>query len=163
MIDLDSDLVSGLPAEEVLLRARHARLIFGKATRALFFWLKEVENRRLFSKWGYSSLFAFAESELELDPRTISEMLRTHRCLKELPGLQALAEEIAPSKLREISRVCTPLTESFWIEQARAKSCRVIEKLVSITPKGGLPPVALGEERRDKEPSIAGNVPEPTS
>ncbi|MBI2264099.1 MAG: hypothetical protein HYU64_02830 [Armatimonadetes bacterium] len=135
----ERDLVSGLPSSVVFERARASRHVMGRANRALLFWVEEIARRKLFTELGYTSVFAFCEMELSLDPHTISEMLRTSQCLRNLPGLLAASSDIAPSKLREISRVCVPKTEDFWIEAARTKTCREIEKLVAITPKGGVP------------------------
>ena len=144
----EQDLIHGLPAEEVLSRAREARKVLGGASRALLFWLAEVEERGLHREWGYSSVFVFAECELELDAHTVSELLRTSRSLKSLPHLFEASAEIAPSKLREISRVATEQTEDFWLETARKRTCRDIEKLVAVTPKGGLPGPSLQAEGR---------------
>jgi len=137
----DQELIHGLPAKEVLSRARRARKMMGHSTRALLFWLAEVERRMLYRQWGFSSTFAFAENELELDGHTVAEMLRTSRSLQGLPLLLEAADEIAPSKLREISRVCSVETQGFWIDAARSQPCRTVEKLVAITRKGELPPV----------------------
>jgi len=137
----DHDLVYGLPAREVRRLARKARKKMGESTRALLFWLTEVDRRKLFKQYGFSSTFAFAENELELDGHTVAELLRTARSLQGLPLLLEVADEIAPSKLREISRVCSVATQEFWIDTARSQPCRTVEKLVAITPKGGLPPV----------------------
>jgi 5-methylcytosine-specific restriction endonuclease McrA len=140
----EQELISGLPAQEVFRRAKEARSAFGRASRALLFWIQQVEERRLYRELGYSSAFAYAEAELELDPHTIAEMLRTARCLKDLSRLAQAAARIAPSKLREISRVCVPATEAFWIQMAGSRTYREIEKMVAITPRGGLPPVVRG-------------------
>lgn len=145
----DQDLVHGLPAGDVLSRARLARRQLGKASRALLFWLAEVDMRKLFQEYGFSTTFAFAENELELDAHTVAEMLRTAHCLQELPLLLEAADRIAPSKLREISRVCSVETQEFWIETARSQPYRTIEKLVAITPKGGLPQLDGVENQRE--------------
>ncbi|MBI2264524.1 MAG: hypothetical protein HYU64_05055 [Armatimonadetes bacterium] len=151
----ERDLVSGLPSSVVFERARASRHVLGRANRALLFWVEEIARRKLFTELGYTSVFAFCEMELSLDPHTISEMLRTSQCLRDLPGLLAASSEIAPSKLREISRVCTPRTENFWIETARTKTCREIEKLVAITPKGGLPTL---EHKHSSFPETPGSL-----
>lgn len=137
-----TDLVEGLPADEVHKRALGARKILGRAQRALCFWLVEIEKRKLFKNFGCSSVFHYAETCLELSPATIYEFLRTGRELEKLPLIaKACAKgDIAPSKVREISRVATVETEEFWLKVGTSSSCRQVEKLVALTPKGGLPP-----------------------
>ena len=51
--------------------------------------------------------------------------------------------EISSTHVREITRVATPETESFWYEAAKKSTTRQIEKLVAFSPKGGLPPAQV--------------------
>lgn len=134
----------GLPPEEVHIRALSARKVFGKAQSALSFWLLEIDRRKIYRDFGCSSVFAYAERYLELAPHTIAELLRTGKVLENLPKLSlAVANgDVAPSKAREISRVATQETEEVWVKMAAESTCRQIEKMVAITPKGGHPPVA---------------------
>jgi 5-methylcytosine-specific restriction endonuclease McrA len=134
-------LVRGLPAEEVHRRALAARRLLGKAQTALGFWLTEVEKRELYRHFGCSSVFHYAEIMLGLAPHTIAEHLRTAKELERLPKLaEAVARgEVAPSKVREISRVATSETEDYWVQVGASSTYRQVEKLVAMTPKGGLP------------------------
>lgn len=144
----DLELLEGLPPEEVHRRALEARKALGHAQRALCFWLLEIEKRKLYHYFGCSSVFHYCEIYLELAPHTIAEFLRTGKELEKLPRLaQAVAKgQVAPSKVREISRVATPETEEFWMNVASGSTYRQVEKLVSLTPKGGLPPVVSKTE-----------------
>lgn len=135
-------LTEGLPPREVHRRALAARKALGKVQSALSFWLLKVERRRIFELFGCSSVFSCAEQYLDLSPHTIAEHLRTGKELQHLPKLaEACARgEVAATKVREISRVATPETESAWLNVAAGSTCRRVEKLVAMTPKGGLPP-----------------------
>jgi hypothetical protein len=156
------DLVEGLPHEEVHRRALAARRIHARAARALSFWLLEIEKRRLYREFGCSSVFQYAELHLELAPHTIAEYLRMAREMEHLPLLaEACARgEISPAKLREISRVATPETEKAWASIGISCTYRQVEKLVPLTPRGGLPPErALGKNcRTSRVASPAGEL-----
>jgi hypothetical protein len=137
-------LQAGLSADDVHHRALVARAHLAKAQRALCFWLVETEKRGLYKCFGCSSVFQYGELCLELAPHTIAEYLRSGREMEKLPLLAEACEkgEISFSKLREISRVVIPDTEKAWLAIARISTYRQIEKMVPLTPKGGLPPVA---------------------
>jgi len=137
-------LEEGLPAEEVHRRAVLARKHLAHAQRALSFYLVDMEKRMLYRHFGCSSVFQYGELYLELAPHTIAEYLRSGKEMAKLPLLAAACEqgEISPSKIREISRVAVPETEEAWLSLARNSTYRQIEKLVPLTPRGGLPPAA---------------------
>ena len=137
-------LEEGLPADEVHRRAVDARKHLAYAQRALSFWLVDMEKRTLYRHFGCSSVFQYGELYLELAPHTIAEHLRSGKEMAKLPLLAAACEkgEISPSKIREISRVAVPETENAWLSIARNSTYRQIEKLVPLTPRGGLPPAA---------------------
>ena len=84
--------------------------------------------------------FPFAIGE-----HTIVEMVQTGKALENLPLLSQAYEkgEISSTHVREITRVATPETESFWYEAAKKSTTRQIEKLVAFSPKGGLPPAQV--------------------
>lgn len=134
----------GLPAEEVHRRAVLARKHLAHAQRALSFYLVDMEKRALYRHFGCSSVFQYGELYLELAPHTIAEHLRSGKEMAKLPLLAAACEkgEISSSKIREISRVAVPETEEAWLAIARLSTYRQIEKLVPLTPRGGLPPAA---------------------
>jgi 5-methylcytosine-specific restriction endonuclease McrA len=156
-------LEEGLPADAVHARALAARKHLAKAQRALSFWLVEIEERRLYRYFGCSSVFHYGELYLELASHTIAEYLRSGKEMARLPMLAEACEkgDISPSKIREISRVAVPETEKAWLDLARSSTYRQIERLVPLTPKGGLPPVAAcAEQLKNSGVSIAvGGVP----
>jgi len=138
------NLEEGLPVEEVHRRALEARKCLAHAQRALSFYLVDMEKRALYRHFGCSSVFQYGELYLELAPHTIAEYLRSGKEMATLPLLAAACEkgEISPSKIREISRVAVPEPEEAWLSIARNSTYRQIEKLVPLTPRGGLPPAA---------------------
>ena len=135
------DLVQGLSSEEVHKRALAARKFYGKAEKALTFWIMEMDERKLYKDFGCSNIFQYATRYLSLGEHTIAEILRTGKALAQLPLLSEAFEkgQISSSHIREISRVATKDTEEYWCDTARGKTVREVEKLVAFTPKGGLP------------------------
>ncbi|MGV8119288.1 MAG: hypothetical protein AB2L14_05940 [Candidatus Xenobiia bacterium LiM19] len=135
------DLKQGLSAEEVHKRALLARKVYGKAQKALTFWIIEMDERKLYRDFGCSNVFQYASRYLSLGEHTIAELLRTGKALAQLPLMSEAFEkgQISSSHVREISRVATKDTEEYWCDAARSKTVREVEKLVAFTPKGGLP------------------------
>ena len=135
------DLVQGLSADEVHKRALAARKLYGKAEKALTFWIMEMDERKLYKDFGCSNIFQYATRYLSLGEHTIAELLRTGKALAQLPLLSEAFEkgQISSSHIREISRVATKDTEEYWCDTARGRTVREVEKLVAFTPKGGLP------------------------
>ncbi|MHC9541691.1 MAG: HNH endonuclease [Vulcanimicrobiota bacterium] len=135
------DLQQGLSSEEVHKRALAARKLYGKAEKALTFWIMEMDGRKLYKDFGCSNVFQYASRYLSLGEHTIAELLRTGKALAQLPLLSEAFEkgQISSSHIREISRVATEETDQFWCDAARGKTVREVEKLVAFTPKGGLP------------------------
>ncbi|MGV8118588.1 MAG: HNH endonuclease [Candidatus Xenobiia bacterium LiM19] len=135
------DLKQGLSSEEVHKRALAARKLYGKAEKALTFWIMEMDERKLYNDFGCSNVFQYATRYLSLGEHTIAEILRTGKALVQLPLISEAYEkgQISSSHIREISRVATEETDRFWCDTARGKTVREVEKLVAFTPKGGLP------------------------
>jgi|GEM_PF-290458 len=142
---VDDTLTHGLSGPEVHRRALEARKLFGKAQKALTFWINEIDTRKIYREFGCSSIYHYATTHLAPGEHTIAEMLRTGKALEHLPLLSQAYEkgEISSTHVREITRVATPETESFWCEAAKKSTTRQIEKLVAFSPKGGLPPTQL--------------------
>ena len=132
---------TSLSSTEVHKRALAARKLYGKAEKALTFWIMEMDERKLYKDFGCSNVFQYASRYLSLGEHTIAELLRTGKALAQLPLLSEAFEkgQISSSHIREISRVATKDTEEYWRDTARGKTVREVEKLVAFTPKGGLP------------------------
>ncbi len=135
------DLKKGLSSEEVHERALAARRLYGKAEKALTFWIVEMDERKLYKDFGCSNIFQYATRHLSLGEHTIAEMLRTGKALAKLPVLSDAYEkgQISSTHIREISRVAVPETEQFWCEAAKKSTTHQIEKMVAFTPRGELP------------------------
>lgn len=90
---------------------------------------------------GHGSFFEYVGRFLGYGRRTIEDKLRTAEALESLPELsRALSNgECNESAARELARVATPETERVWLEAARGKTVRELERLVAGRERGGLP------------------------
>ncbi|MHC9537990.1 MAG: HNH endonuclease [Vulcanimicrobiota bacterium] len=154
---VDDTLTHGLSGPEVHRRALEARKLFGKAQKALAFWINEIDARKIYREFGCSNIYHYATTHLALGEHTIAEMVRTGKALERLPLLSQAYEkgEISSTHVREITRVAIPETESFWYEAAKKSTTRQIEKLVAFSPKGGLPPAQIPIPAKAPHPAQA--------
>src|SRR5690606_38559391 len=90
---------------------------------------------------GYASFPQYVERLFGYGFRTTEDKLRTALALERLPELRAaLCEGSLPwCAVREVARVATPETEHEWLEAARGKTVRQIERLVSGREAGDRP------------------------
>jgi hypothetical protein len=124
----------------------HTELVRLAALRASLDW---DEGRSLLSalrfgahlKLGFGSYFEYVERLFGYRPRFTQEKLRVAEALEELPELdRALRDgELCWSAVRELTRVATLTTEQSWIDVARGRAMREVEKLVSGRKPGDRP------------------------
>ncbi len=116
----------------------HARIVaLGKERagheREVCRWLSCAERLGVHRRAGYASLREYAERLLGLRGRQTEERLRVGRALAELPALDgALAAGLLSwSAVRELSRIATAATQVAWIEWAKGRPARAVEKAVA--------------------------------
>ncbi|MFO0985596.1 MAG: DUF222 domain-containing protein, partial [Planctomycetota bacterium] len=104
-------------------------------------YLLRIEASRCYLTWGFASVREYADIELGLTPRQVTERLRVARALGPLPALrQALQTgELSFSAVREITRVATRATEADWVRAACGASARNLERLVTASKDGEVP------------------------
>ena len=119
----------GIAARRAALDAEEANL------------LRYAEELKLWRGWGFGSMLEYMERAMGYAPHTAAERLRVARAVAELPLIAEALEhgELAHSAVRELSRVAVPDTEAAWLEAARGKSLREVEKMVSGHRPGNLP------------------------
>jgi hypothetical protein len=103
--------------------------------------LLAVDQTRLYERFGMSGAVHFATSALGLSDKEATTVRRVARQLQTLPLLTRAAEHgtISWSKLREVASVASVETEQLWLELCGKMGWRPIQKLVGLTPKGGIP------------------------
>ena len=119
------------------------RLLLGRCLLAM----RETKG---FKKFGCSSEIHYSVSRLGLSEGVAGDCRRVARDLLRLPDLTLAAEQgtIEWGKLREVSRKASPETEALWIKLCGDLNYKQIEKLVSKTPKGGVPGDVFADEER---------------
>jgi hypothetical protein len=134
MCSLDSELPleAGLEIEEIEKRLVTTSKRYDFAARTIAYYLLEVEERNLYKKRGFSSIYDFADKLIEMNRRTTQSLLTIVRRLEALPAIAAVFDsgEIGWTKVREIVKVATPESEQEWLDKVRRLSCRELEKAV---------------------------------
>src|SRR5688500_6291882 len=90
---------------------------------------------------GFGSFHEYAERLFDLNGRQAEERLRVALRLEELPSMSdALANgRLGWSAVRELTRVATEQNEQTWIDAARDRTVREVERMVSGRKLGELP------------------------
>jgi hypothetical protein len=104
-------------------------------------WLLATQRARAHERLGYGSFLEYVERLFGYAPRLTQDKLRVAKALETLPQLaRALSDGSASwSCARELTRVATPDTEHAWLERARGRTVREVEKLVAGRRSGSLP------------------------
>jgi hypothetical protein len=84
---------------------------------------------------AYVDEFQAAACFFELGAREVRERVRIGRALRQLPQIEAafIAGELSYSRVREVTRVAQPDTESAWLACARDLDMRTLERRVAGT------------------------------
>jgi len=146
-------------AHEALVRLAKARagLDFDEGERLL-----EALRARAHERLGFGSFVEYVERWFGYAPRLTHDKLRVAEALEELPELgKALREGQASwSCVRELSRVATRETEHAWLQAARGRTVREVERRVSGHQRGSLPsdPTNPQAERHVLRFEVSGEV-----
>ena len=156
---VDSTAGDWKAAHEALLRLSRARAGLDFEERQ---WLLAAQRSRAHERLGYGGFVEYVERLFGYPARMTYEKLRVAEALQTLPELaQALRDgQVSWSCLRELTRVATPETERTWLERARGRTVREVEKLVSGHRPGSLPddPAEPSVERHVLRFEVSGEV-----
>jgi len=113
-------------------------------------WLLAAARERVDRRLGYASFAEYVERLFGYAPRLTQEKLRVAEALEQLPELAAALEkaETCWSSVRELTRVAVPGTEKVWLDAARGRTVRDIERMVSGRVRGSLPTDPADERLR---------------
>lgn len=92
--------------------------------------LPEVEQRRLYAKYGFYSIFEFAAKLAGIGRETVLEILRVARKLENTPLLKAQMEEHGWAKLKVVVAVATPENEKILVEKVQEMSLGTLSTFV---------------------------------
>ena len=103
--------------------------------------LLRAHRERVHQHLGYGAFAEYTDRHLGYCHRTTADKLRTAEALEQLPELARAQQEgrLHASAVRELARVATAETESAWIEAARGRRVREIERMVSGRARGDSP------------------------
>ena len=124
-----------LPAAEVEARLVSALRDLDAARKNAVIWFGEILSRKLYLEFGCSSIHHYARERLGFSRARTAYFLRLCRSFEVLPALkESVASGAVPwTRAREVVKVATPETESFWVEQARTTGRRELERRVAAT------------------------------
>ena len=142
LLSLEISEVDSL-AREAVGSLTSFRLLLGRCLLAM----RETKG---FKKFGCSSEIHYSVCRLGLSEGVAGDCRRVARDLLPLPDLTLAAEQgtIEWGKLREVSRKASPETEALWIKLCGDLNYKQIEKLVTKTPKGGVPGDVFEDDER---------------
>lgn len=122
---------------------------YREVTTQLLYHLKEIENRKLYSELGYSSLFFYVVRELGFDESSASRRIKAARLLADIPEIEKKIENgnLTLSNLAKASDVfrqndiSEPKEREKILEKIEKLSTRECEKtLLEITDRPLPPP-----------------------
>ena len=115
--------------EELVRLAKQRAGLDWQEGRSLLSALRSQSHRKI----GFASFEEYIERLFGYSPRFTKEKVRVAEALEVLTEMaQALKDGwVCWSALRELTRVATPRTEAEWLQAARDRSVRQIERLVS--------------------------------
>jgi hypothetical protein len=124
-----------LPASDVEARLVAALRDLDAARQNAVIWFGEILARKLYLEFGCSSIHHYASTRLGFSRARTAYFLRLCRSFDALPALkESVASGAVPwTKAREVVKVATAETESFWVEQARTTGRRELEQRVAAT------------------------------
>jgi len=129
----------GLSAIEVDRRLVRLSRLHRRVESELCFYLREVDERRLYLKLGFASTLDYARERLGFEQRKAQSLLYMAGRFQELPVLAKAfsAGELPWTKAREVVKVARRETEREWLQKCHEMSNRQLEQEV----RRKLPPV----------------------
>jgi hypothetical protein len=114
-------------------------------------WLLAALRSRAHERLGFGSFVEYVERLFGYVPRLTQEKLRVAEALEQLPEATSALQDgqTCWSALRELTRVAIPATEAEWLEAARGRTVRDVERLVSGHARGSRPS-DLRDERLER-------------
>ncbi len=134
-------LKQGLPAADVQHYLHVGSRIEDTGSRILAYYLREMEERRLYQLTGHSSASHYSRETLGMERRRTAELIAVGRKLCELPQIdQAFLDgELSWSKVLMLARVTTAEHEDAWLCKAKESTCRELALEVRLARPGQAP------------------------
>lgn len=138
---LSLDTTPGLTAKVAEERGLAGHRAGDVGRRVAAFYFADLADRNLHQQRGCSSLSQYAKQRLCMAPARLLEYVRVGRALRELPEIDRgfQADEIGWTKVRALTRVATPKTQTAWAEWASCRTTDEVRQHVKRREKGDLP------------------------
>ena len=135
---------SSLEANELLVQLGRLFLAQRQADRLICRYLADLADglgKCPKLAMSYGDVYQLVRARFGLSTRSIRERIRVGRALRVLPLLEAalMSGRLTYSRIREVTRVANPDTESVWLEAARRLSMRALESRVGEASGGRSP------------------------
>ena len=130
---LPSPVLGSLPLEQLEAVICQGAANLSAAERDWLLAVAEFDRRRGWAQWGVVSCAAWLSWQVGLDLRAAHEKVRVARQLCEFPLISAAMGrgELSYSKVRAITRIAQPCTESALVDMALAGTTNHVERIVS--------------------------------
>jgi hypothetical protein len=130
---LDTAELPGLPLEQLEAVICHGAANLTAAERDWLLAVGEFDRRDGWASWGCVSAAAWLAWQVGLDLRAAREKVRVARALMQFPLISAAmgSGALSYSKVRAITRIAIPATESALVEMALAGTTNHVERIVS--------------------------------
>ena len=134
-------MVDGLAAEQVDEHLGRYLRLDDVGRRGLAFYLCEMQARRLYQSFGYSSTTDYALRRHDLSARRTRELLHAGAQLRELALIDEAfcGHDITWSKVVLLLRVASAEHEAAWLDRARALGISELKREVRLAKRGGPP------------------------
>ena len=122
----------------------------------------EMMKRKLYRELGCSTIQMYAEKLLGFSPAKTAQFTKLAKSLEALPALKSSLTkgEVSWTKARTIARVATPRTENRWIEVARSRNSRELER--EVKRKRASMKTRVIDTQGSLLPPVPDSLPEPT-
>lgn len=126
------DYAPGHSAAQVDTALKSALQAMDAAKQNAVLWFGEVLERCLYREFGYVSIHQYAEMELGFSSSRTGDFLSICRRLESLPVVreELSAGRLGYTKAREVVKVADANNEREWVEAARTRSRRELERQV---------------------------------
>jgi DprA/Smf-like nucleotide binding protein involved in DNA uptake len=157
--EAERDYRSSIATPELIVEIRRLLASERRAERLVCRYLADMADRLWAGEHSelsyYDDEYHAARSYFGLGEKETRERIRIGRALRRLPRIERafISGVVSYSRVREISRVAQPDTESRWLELARTLDMRMLERRVAATRQSATRQVTAHADARPATPT----------
>ena len=128
------DFAPNLPAAQVDQSLRQALRVCDRARECAVLWFTEMQRRELYRAFGFASLQLYATRGLGFSDNRYWQFKRLADDLERLPVLKDAVSsgQVGWTKARQVARIATAETQSWWVDRAVTGGRRELEVAVRV-------------------------------